>query len=273
MNFQPVFFLNNKCKFIQTNSIFLIDEIIYFRVECKILLESFRQRINYRQKRFKRIENLQKLLLSSTLIDRFIEMISDLGRGYFTSTELDYLEDIKLIDIGVLAILLTLPLSNPLAHQIMVTPNYLHIIDPVIEKYSTFLTTIILRILSKRERFDKINEILLFNSEDYLSVEEVLKVCIQEKLLTHDNIEIKDNTTLESLFDYILHLNHQTTINEQIRQLFSGFKPLAIYKAQLLIEKELNVIKLLLRRRKKQAPLTVLDLNRYLEAYPIPCRL
>jgi hypothetical protein len=88
-----------------------------FRIECKTLLESFRQRISYRQKRFERVENLQKLLLSSILFDRFIEIIPDLGVEYFTRTELDYLEETKLIDIGVLALLLTLPSYNPLVHQ------------------------------------------------------------------------------------------------------------------------------------------------------------
>ncbi|CAF1558346.1 unnamed protein product, partial [Rotaria sp. Silwood1] len=42
---------------------------------------------------------------------------------------------------------------------------------------------------------------------------------------------------------------------------------------QLLIEKQLIVIKLLLNIRKQQALLTIDDLNRYLESYPIPCRL
>ncbi len=88
-----------------------------FRIECKTLLDSFHQRIIYRQKRFERIENLQKLLLSSLLFDQFIELIPDLGSEYFTRTELDYLEETKLIDIGVLALLLTLPSYNPLIHQ------------------------------------------------------------------------------------------------------------------------------------------------------------
>jgi hypothetical protein len=66
----------------------------------------------YRQTRFERIQNLQKLLLSS-LFDQFIESISDLGAEYFTHIELDYLEETKLIDIGVLALLLTLPSYNP----------------------------------------------------------------------------------------------------------------------------------------------------------------
>ena len=83
-----------------------------FRIECKILLESFHQRILFRQTRFQRIENLQKLLLSSNLFDYFIEIISQLGSQYFTRLELDYLEEIKLIDIGVLAILFTLPVGN-----------------------------------------------------------------------------------------------------------------------------------------------------------------
>ena len=80
-------------------------------------MDSFRQRINYRQKRFKRIENLQKFLLSSMLIEQFIAMLSNLGVEYFTPIELDYLEDIKLIDIGILAILLTLPSYNSRFHN------------------------------------------------------------------------------------------------------------------------------------------------------------
>ena len=65
----------------------------------------------------KRIENLQQLLLSSLLIDQFIEMISTLGVAYFTTTELDYLEEIRLIDIGVLALLLTLSSSDAFVPQ------------------------------------------------------------------------------------------------------------------------------------------------------------
>ncbi|CAF3346680.1 unnamed protein product [Rotaria sp. Silwood2] len=86
-------------------------------IECKILLDSFHQHINYRKRRFKSIEHLQKLLLSLILIEKFLEMISNLSIEYFTHIELDYLEKIKLIDIGVFAILLTLPSCNPLIHQ------------------------------------------------------------------------------------------------------------------------------------------------------------
>ena len=83
-----------------------------------------------------------------------------------------------------------------------------------------------------------------------------------------------EQTVILTIFDYILHFNHRTTVNEQLRQLFYRFKPLAFYKAQLVIEKELTMIKLLLKIRKKQTPpLRVHDLNRYLESYPIPCRL
>ncbi|CAF4553692.1 unnamed protein product [Rotaria socialis] len=303
-------------------------------IECKTLVDSFRQRINYRQKRFKRIENLQKFLLSSMLIEQFIEMLSILGVEYFTPIELDYLEDIKLIDIGILAILLTLPSYNSRFHNTRdpyqndqqtsnLTPNYLHTLDPAIEKYSIFLTTIIIRIISRKERFEQINEILLSNSDYYVSTEEVLKICADEQILTHDNIQqichdifptIKtldtnisvagsdlqdtsstavcytrhismytddsvlrnkiEQTVILTIFDYILHFNHRTTVNEQLRQLFYRFKPVAFYKAQLVIEKELAMIKLLLKIRKKQTPpLSIHDLNRYLESYPIPCRL
>ncbi|CAF1148475.1 unnamed protein product [Rotaria sp. Silwood1] len=108
-------------------------------------------------------------------------MISDLGIEYFTHIELDYLEEIELIDISVLAILLTLLSYNSLIHQ---------------HKYEWFRN--------------------------------------KDNLIQND---------------------------EQISN------------TQLLIEKELIVIKLLLNIRKQQASLTVDDLNRYLESYPIPCRL
>ncbi|CAF3460547.1 unnamed protein product, partial [Rotaria sp. Silwood2] len=62
-------------------------------------------------------------------------------------------------------------------------------------------------------------------------------------------------------------------INEQLRQLLNGFKPFTFYKVQLLIEKKIIVIKLLLNIRKQQAPLTIHDLDSYLESYTIPCRL
>ncbi|CAF5047461.1 unnamed protein product [Rotaria sp. Silwood1] len=86
-------------------------------------------------------------------------------------------------------------------------------------------------------------------------------------MYTHDSVlrrKIKQ-TIIITIFDSIL--------NEQLRKLFNGFKSLAVYKAQLLIEKELIVIKLLLNISKQQALLTIDDLNRYLESYPIPCRL
>ncbi|CAF4976636.1 unnamed protein product, partial [Rotaria sp. Silwood1] len=59
-------------------------------------------------------------------------------------------------------------------------------------------------------------------------------------MYTHDSVlrrKIKQ-TIIITIFDSIL--------NEQLRKLFNGFKPLAVYKAQLLIEKELIIIKLLL---------------------------
>ncbi|CAF1625727.1 unnamed protein product [Rotaria magnacalcarata] len=322
---------NSEVNFDDISSLILPKQQV---IECKTLLDSFRRRINYRQKRFKRIENLQKFLLSSMLIEQFIEMLSNLGVEYFRPIELDYLEDIKLIDIGVLAILLTLPSYNSRFHNKLdhyqndqqtsnITANYLHILDPVIEKYSIFLTTIIIRIISKKERFEQVNEILLSNSDYYVSTEEVLKICADEQILTHDNIQqichdifptIKtpdanisvagsdlqgtsstvvcytqhismytydsvlrnkiEQTVILTIFDYILHFNHRTAVNEQLRQLFYRLKPLAFYKAQLVIEKELTMIKLLLKIRKKQTPpLRIHDLNRYLESYPIPCRL
>ena len=140
------------------------------------------------------------------LFDRFIEIIPDLGDEYFTRTELDHLEETKLIDIGVLALLLTLPAYNPLVHQHKYewfrekdnlfihdrqsssSINYLHILDPVIEKYSIFLTTILMRILSKRECFASVNELLLSNPDDYLSTDEVLKICAYEQILSNDDI-------------------------------------------------------------------------------------
>lgn len=77
-----------------------------------------------------------------------------------------------------------------------------------------------------------------------------------------------------NIFDYILWFNHQSIINKKLQQLFRIFKPLSIYTAQLLIEKEIFIIKLLLKtRRKQQKKLTIDDLNRYLQTYPIPCRL
>jgi hypothetical protein len=211
-----------------------------------------------------------------------------------------------------------------------VSSNYLHILDPIIEKYSIFLTIIILRILSNKERFSTINEILLSNPDHYLSTEEVLKVCMHEQLLSHDDLlricretfsitptsEIDSTSGLNTnhnserefdsevsgvspwldcytrnmsmytddsilqkkvilaIFDYILHFNHRVLITGQLQKLFNVFKPLPIYTAQLLIEKEMITIKLLLKTRKDQSgKLTIDDLNRYLEFYPIPCRL
>ena len=77
-----------------------------------------------------------------------------------------------------------------------------------------------------------------------------------------------------SIFDSILYFNHQIFLNKQIKHLFNKFKPLSIYTAQLLIEKELTIIQLLLKIRKKQNNRLIIDdLNRYFHSYPIPCRL
>ncbi len=94
-------------------------------------------------------------------------------------------------------------------------------------------------------------------------------------MYAHDSIlqQKMEQTIILSIFDCILHFNHRIITNEQLRQLFGTFKPLAIYKAQLLIEKEMLIVKLLLNKRRKQAILTIHDLNRFLESYPIPCRL
>ena len=85
--------------------------------------------------------NDENINACSLLFNQFIEIISDLGREYFTRIELDYLEETKLIDIGILALLLTLPSYNPLIyqHKISVSLNYLHILEPIIEKYLAFL--------------------------------------------------------------------------------------------------------------------------------------
>lgn len=202
----------------------------------------------------------------------------------------------------------------------------------MIEKYSIFLTTILVRILSDKERFSSVNEILLSNPNDYLSLEEVLKISLHEHILSHEDLlriyqEIfptsthekspdrfsrtsddsmekesnLDDSTLElssflrnislyntdsidrkkmeeklflAVFDCLLHFNHCTFINGQLQQLFDVFKPLSIYTAQRLIEKETSIVKLLLKTRQSQSgKLTSDDLNRYLQSYPIPCRL
>lgn len=176
--------------------------------------------------------------------------------------------------------------------------------DPTIEKYSIFLTKIIIRIISNRERLENINEILLSNPDFYLSTEELLKICISEHILTNENIQqifqeispIDLNSDLYSqymnlyahdsdlqhkmeqkmilnIFDYILHFNHRNVINEHLRYLLHGFKSLSIHKAQVLLEKDLTVLKLLFKNRQKQTRLTIADVNRYLDSYPIPCRL
>ena len=168
----------------------------------------------------------------------------------------------------------------------------------------------ILRIISNKERFSPVNEILLSNPDHYLSTEEVLKICIHEQILSYNdllricretfpttpmpNLHSQDSNATSPLsifdcytqnmsdskkvilaiFDCILHFNHQSLINGQLQKLFNVFKPLSIYTAQLLIEKEMMIIKLLFQTRKNQSEkLTINDLNRYLEFYPIPCRL
>ncbi|CAF0920812.1 unnamed protein product [Adineta ricciae] len=321
-------------------------------IECRTLHDSFRQRIHFRQKRFERVQNLQKLLLSPALFDQFIELIPISGEEYFARIELDRLEDMKLIDLGVLALLLTLHPYNSLIHQhkyewfrdqdsrsssssSVNKSSYLHILDPIIEKYSVFLTINLIKIISNKDRFSTVNEILLSDPEHYLSVEEVWKICVYEKLLSYDDAlricqetfpnsqttnanELSENGQIPSIdsssqlnktsptewsvldsynqhiarysddailqaklnrtmflaiFDYLLHLNHRVTINGYLQQLFHSFKPITIHNAQLLIEKEMAIIKLLLHTRQQQVKLNINDLNRYLESYPIPCRL
>ncbi|CAF1326059.1 unnamed protein product [Rotaria sp. Silwood1] len=260
---------NNKINFEELSTIILPKQQA---IECKTLLDSFHQRINYRQKRFKRIENLQKLLLSSISTEKFLEMISDL-----------------------------------------VSPNHLHILDPIIEKYSIFLTTIIIRIISNKEllKICAYEQKLDTNDQSHRQQESSIDISVGNadrksagvnlsrmtildlretsltlqsifdcytlsmSMYTHNSVlrHKIEQTIIITIFDYILHFNHRTMINEQLRKLFNGFKPLAVYKVQLLIEKELIVIKLLLNIRKQQALLTIDDLNIYLESYPIPCRL
>ena len=225
---------------------------------------------------------------------------------------------------------------------VLATPNSLHILEPMIEKYSIFLTTILLRVLSNKERFSSVNELLLSNPDRYLSLEEVLKISIYEHMLSHDDLvricreifpasdplspletnpdesspssseldtddqidpeastlpfrsslpdcytrhmALYDDDSIDrqkieaklflAVFDCLLYFNHRTFINGQFQQLFDVFKPLSIYTAQLLIEKELFIVKLLLKTRQAQTgKLTIDDLNRYLESSPIPCRL
>lgn len=182
----------------------------------------------------------------------------------------------------------------------------MHVLDPIIEKYSSFLTTCLLRILSFRQRFSPVNQILLSNPTMYLSIDELLRLAQSEQILSSQyvqricyetfSIESDDNDCYQqnirmftnnpdqqkyyeqlmilNLFDRILHLNYQTKIHKQLRKCFRLFKPLSIYTSQLIIEKELSIIELLLRTRKNLFQrLTINDLNKYIQVYPIPCRL
>ena len=227
---------------------------------------------------------------------------------------------------------------------ILAAQSSLHILEPMIEKYSIFLTTILVRLLSNKERFSSINQILLSNPDDYLSLEEILKISLHEHILSHEdllricqevfptsnptsahekspdqfsrtssdtddpmgkeldletsafafplslpdcytrNMSMYNNDSIDrrkveeklflAVFDCLLHFNHRAFINGQLQQFFDAFKPLSIYSAQLLIEKEMSIVKLLLETRKVQSGKLILyDLNRYLQFYPIPCRL
>lgn len=314
-----------------------------FSIDYEQLLKSFCQRIAYRQARYERVQHLQQLLLSTELFNYFIEKLAEVGIEYFARIELEQLEHMRLIDVGILAQLLALPFYDPQIHRHKSpwltaersslpsedhsdkAPVYLHVLDPTIEKYSKFLTMILLQILSHRERVSSVIELLLNNFEHYLSVDEVFRICTDVQILSSDDVQrvcaeiFSNNPTgeehqwrftstcdalldtdlvLESIldcynknrskyiddvhlqrslmltiFDFILHFNHRSAVSEQLRGLLSSFKPLAIYKAQLLIEKETPIVQLLLKSRQQQRTLTMDDLNRYLEFYPIPCRL
>lgn len=184
--------------------------------------------------------------------------------------------------------------------------NYLHVLDPTIDKYSNFLTTCLLRILSSKQRFSSVNQILLNNPTMYLSIEELLQLSQIEQILSSNDIHriCQQTFSIESdddncyqrnirmfannphqqkyyeqlmilnLFDQILHLNSQIKITKQLRKCFRLFKPMSIYTSQLIIEKEFSNIELLLRIRKNLLKrLTIDDLNKLIRFYPIPCRL
>ncbi|CAF1400158.1 unnamed protein product, partial [Didymodactylos carnosus] len=209
-----------------------LQEMISYKqdvVECKQLLYLFRTRITERQERLGKIQRLQKLLLTSSLFDEFLKEIADIGIEYFTEEELNCLEEAKIIDIGTLAMLLSLPKleklderdldddqkkflhsskqqqlqrstqlstaidrtslssikerqrSNPITKYPRLT--YLHILDPMIKKFSLFMTSIMIRIISKKDAFNPVIETLLNNSNDYLSAGEVLEACEREQIL------------------------------------------------------------------------------------------
>ena len=299
-----------------------------------------------------------------------------MGRAYFSRDELDRLEEIKLIDIGVLAHLCTLP---PL-----VTPDtfptadaateYLHVLDPTIDKYSVFLTTILLRIVSNRKRCFAVDKSVVTEFDQYLALDEVLKICAREQLLSHEDCQrlcrdaafliaketehvpsthqplrpIESGLTmigdeldrhsfvandiqrgslerhvhadrstddfdrsaakrheskgsreaLESLtdcyeqntakyaadaaiqrtmilgiFECLLHFNHRSHLNGQLKRYLRTFKPMAAYRAQSVIATEVTIVTLLLKLRSRLRSLTIDDLDRYLSSYPIACRL
>ena len=319
------------------------------------------------------------MLLSTKLFDYFIEILSDLGRAYFSREELDRLEEIKLIDIGVLAHLCTLPsLVSP---DTLPTADYLHILDPTIEKYSVFLTTILLRIVSNRKRYFAVDESVVTNFDQYLAVDEVMKICAREHLLSHEDFQrlcrdafpkameigqvssthqpilaiessmtttgdepdrnsfvardpqlsiagdthraslgrnvhagrstdafdryaakrldlkgsseaqesladcyqqntdkyapdsVIQRTVILGIFECLLHFNHRSHLNGQLKQYLRAFKPMTIYRAQSVIATEVTIVTLLLKLRTQLRSLTIEDLDRYLSSHPIACRL
>ena len=207
MSFRAWFFPSERCKCRYKKNALSSTISHQFSIDYEQLLKSFRQRIADRQARFERVQHLQQLLLSTELFNYFIEKLAEVGIEYFARFELDQLEEMRLIDLGIFAQLLALPFYDPQIHRHKSpwltaersslssedhsdkATAYLHVLDPTIEKYSKFLTMILLQILSNRERVSSVIELLLNNFEHYLSVDEVFRICTDVQILSVDDVQ------------------------------------------------------------------------------------
>ena len=236
------------------------------------MFKSFRKRSNQRRKRFQQIEKLQNFLLSSSIRENFFQQLSF---RIFSQVELDDLSQIDLVPKEILE-------HFPFEDRTRNSSNFLshfHVLDPIIDKYSRLLTTIILELVSKFDRLSSINESLLMNFDEFFTVDELLQICRDEKLVVdQENFDKESNSVVEhqrmlTIFDHLLHFNHRTMIEQELKRLIETFKPTSIFKAQILVEKETKIIDILIKARRHYRLFTERDLHRYLEFYPIPCRL
>jgi hypothetical protein len=62
-------------------------------------------------------------------------------------------------------------------------------IENIVDKYSLFLTRILIEILTKRQRLSTICELILSKYERYIRVDELVRICMEQPWLTSNIIQ------------------------------------------------------------------------------------